>query len=145
MSMPTPYIPAEMAVVNVDNINRGFYEACQKRQLTIQRCRECGASQHPPRPICSNCHSSALEWHPVSGRGSVYTYTIVHHPVGPVVDRVPFNVVSVQLEDLPAIRFVSNLIDTEPEDVIIGLEVEVTFEDVTPDLTLPRFRKVTDG
>jgi uncharacterized OB-fold protein len=144
MNMSTPYIPATMARIDIDNVNRGFYDACKNRQLTIQRCTDCGHSQHPPRPICPNCHSSALEWHPVSGRGTVYTYTIVHHPVGDVADRVPFNVVSVQLDDLPEIRMVSNLVDTPPEGVVVGQSVEVMFEEVTSDLTLPRFRRVSD-
>ena len=141
--MTRPYLPAEMALVDIDETNRGFYEACRAHQLTIQRCVHCGHFQHPPRALCSECHSFDLEWAPVSGRGAVFSYTIVHHPIGPVADRVPFNVVTVELEGTGGARVVSNVIDAAPDDVEIGLPVEVTFEQMSDELTLPRFVRRT--
>src|SRR5829696_1546529 len=114
------YIPAEMAIVDINEVNQGFYEACRAHQLTVQRCTACNHAQHPPRAVCSRCHSFDLAWSPVSGRGTVYTYTIIHHPIGPVRDRVPFNVVSVELEDGDGVRMTSNVTDVPHDQVAIG-------------------------
>jgi uncharacterized OB-fold protein len=136
---PTPYLPAEMARVDSDDTNRGFYDACRAHQLTIQHCRQCGQFQHPPRALCSKCHSFDLEWAPVSGGGTVFSYTIVHHPIGPVADRVPYNIVTVELEGTGGARLISNVIDASPDEVEIGMPVEVSWDDVAGELTLPRF------
>ena len=78
----------------------------------------------------------------MSGRGRVFSYTIAHHPVHPaLVDRVPYNIVLVELPDAGGVRLVSNLVDVPVEEVAVGLEVEVLFED-QGDVTLPRFRRV---
>jgi uncharacterized OB-fold protein len=136
------YLPAEMAIVDVDEVTQGYYEACKRHQLTVQRCTTCGHTQHPPRAMCSACHSFDLEWSPVNGRGTVFTYTIIHHPIGPVSDRVPFNVVSVEIEGGDGVRMTSNVVDVPFDEMQIGMNVEVHWDDISDDLTLPRFRRV---
>jgi hypothetical protein len=92
--------------------------------------------------VCAACHSTDATWERVSGRGRVFSYTIVHHPVHPALaERVPYNVVLVELPDAGRVRIISNLVDVAPDDVRVGLEVEVTFEDIDADVTLPRFRR----
>jgi uncharacterized OB-fold protein len=77
-----------------------------------------------------------------SGRGTVYTYTITHHPVHPALqEKVPWTVVSVELEE--GVQITSNLLDTPPDEVKIGMPVEVTFEAVNEEITLPQFRPVS--
>lgn len=138
------YLPASFATSASDEFSDGFFAACAKQQLTAQRCRECRSFQHPPRAMCSACGAFELEWSAVSGRGRVFSYTIVHHPIGPVRDRVPYNVVLVDLDDAPGVRLVSNLIDA-PDGVTIGQPVEVAWERINDELLLPRFRTRHDG
>ena len=107
----------------------------------IQRCAACGAWRHPPVPICSACHATAHRGERVSGRGRVFSYTIAYHPVHPaLVERVPYNIALVELPDAGNVRLVTNLIDVPPDEVAVGLEVEVVFEDLE-DATLARFRR----
>ena len=111
----------------------------------IQRCAACGTWRHPPVPICSACHATTHRWERVSGRGRVFSYTIAHHAVHPaLVERVPYNIALVELPDAGGVRLVSNLVDVPGEEVAIGLEVEVVFEE-QGEVTLPRFRRVRAG
>lgn len=117
-----------------------FWEGCREHRLLLQRCPDCGEVRYPPRPMCPACSAIGADWVQASGRGEVYSWVIPHHPVHPAVaDRVPYNVVLVELEEGP--RMVSNLVDAEPEELAAGLPVEVVFEDVGDDLTLPLFRR----
>jgi len=91
--------------------------------------------------MCPECHSLEFEWAPVSGRGTVYTYTIVTHPLHPHwTDKVPYNVVLVELEE--GIRIVSNLVDCPNESIEIGMPVSVVFEDVSDEISLPFFKPI---
>jgi len=118
-----------------------FWDWCRRGELRIQRCRDCGAYRHHPRPRCPDCTSASYEWAPVSGRGVVYSYTICHPPVLPAfADRVPYNAVVVQLDEGPFM--VSNLVDCENDDVTVGMPVEVRLVAVDDDLTLPLFAPI---
>jgi 3-oxo-4,17-pregnadiene-20-carboxyl-CoA hydratase alpha subunit len=114
-----------------------FWEGAAKGELLIQRCKACGALRHPARPMCGECGS--LEWDAVrsSGRGEVYSFVVYHHPIVPAFD-VPYVVALIALEE--GTRLVSNLIDVDPEDVRIGMPVEVAFTKVDDEMTLPLFR-----
>jgi hypothetical protein len=138
---PTPYIPVEVAPVAPDELTQGFWDACREHVLTVQCCTSCGTFRQPPGVMCGNCHSPAWEWRPVSPHGTVYTYTIVTHAIHPrLADRVPYNVIVVELDDAPGCRLISNLVDTAPEDVRVGTPVEVAWEPFGDDIVLPRFR-----
>lgn len=118
---------------------RGFWDGLRNHQLVIQRCLECKAFRHHPRPMCPECHSLKFEWAPVSGRGTVYTYAIVTQLLHPYwADRMPYNVVLVELEE--GIRIVSNLVDCPNESIYIGMPVSVVFEDVSDEISLPIFK-----
>ncbi len=88
--------------------------------------------------MCPQCHSTKVEWVEVSGRGKVYTWTTVRHPVHPAFVDVPYIVVIVQLDE--GVRLVSNMVDCRPEDIYIGMPVEVVFEDVSETISLPKFK-----
>lgn len=115
-----------------------FWEGCNRHELLIQRCKECGTYRHYPRPMCPNCHSLNVEWAKVSGRGKVYSFTVIHHPSHPAFLDVPYAVVIVELEE--GVRMVGDVVDSRPEEIYIGMPVEVFFDDVTEEVTLPRFR-----
>ncbi|MBI1817443.1 MAG: Zn-ribbon domain-containing OB-fold protein [Deltaproteobacteria bacterium] len=124
-------------VPNFDNA--GFWEGCRQHELRIQRCTACGALRHPPRPMCPHCGGVDSDWMRASGRGSVFSFTIVHGPTLPVFQaQAPYNVVVVQLDEGPYI--VSNLVDCRAEQIRIGVKVEVVFEGVDGTMSLPRFR-----
>jgi uncharacterized OB-fold protein/acyl dehydratase len=107
-------------------------------ELLIQRCTQCGTLRHPPRPGCGSCGS--LEWDTVlsSGRGTVYSFVIYHHPPMPAFD-MPYAVALIELEE--GVRMLSNIIDMPLDEIEIGMPVEVTFVEMDPELTLPLFRR----
>ncbi|MFC2058683.1 Zn-ribbon domain-containing OB-fold protein [Chloroflexota bacterium] len=118
--------------------NMGFWEGVQKRELVFQRCKQCGIWLHPPRPMCPKCHSMEKEWAPSKGRGTIYSFVTYRESPYPGF-RAPYSVVLVELEE--GVRLVSNMVDCTPEDLHIGMPVEVVFEDLAENLTLPKFKK----
>jgi uncharacterized OB-fold protein len=119
-----------------------FWDGISNGQLLIQRCASCGTLRHPPAPMCGECHS--LEWtaEPMSGRGTVYTWIVSHHPTEP--DDSPRVVVLVDLEE--GVRFVSNLQGVDPDRVQNDMPVELCFERFESggeEFTLPQFRLVS--
>jgi uncharacterized protein len=114
-----------------------FWDALREHRLLIQRCADCGTRRHPPRPMCPRCNS--LSWGTVesSGRGTVYSFVMPQHPQYPWFDY-PYIVALVELEE--GTRLVSNLCDVSPDDVTIGMPVEVTFTEFDGDLVLHQFR-----
>jgi len=121
-----------------DEDTQPFWDYCREGELRAQRCTSCGRLRHPPRPTCPQCGSTEIEWQLLSGRGKVYTYAISHQAVHPALEGlVPFTTLIVELDE--GLRFTSNLIEGSGP-VQIGTPVEVAFERVTDEITLPRFR-----
>jgi uncharacterized OB-fold protein len=121
-----------------DGDTKPYWDAAREHRLVIQHCADCGLAVFYPRAICPYCGSDRLHWVDASGRGTVYSYTIVHRaPVG-FTDAVPYVVALIDLEE--GVRLMSNVVDCTPSDVQIGERVEVVFEDVTPEISLPKFR-----
>jgi len=118
---------------------RPFWEAARRHELVVQRCRGCGTPRFPARDICSRCLSREAEWAPVSGRGTVFSYTVMHQVYHPAfAAEVPYAVIVVELEE--GARLLSNLVGCPVGDIAPGMPVEAVFEDVTPEVTLPKFR-----
>jgi uncharacterized OB-fold protein len=118
-------------------LTAGFWDAAAHRQLVVQRC-SCGRYRHYPQLLCPGCHSGDWSWARVSGRGTVYSYTVTHRAFHPAwADRVPFAVATIDLEE--GVRMVSDLPPEDTEEVRIGMPVEVFF-DRQESVTLPRFR-----
>ena len=113
-----------------------FWDGVRAHRLLIQRCASCGALRHPPRPMCPHCQS--LEWDTIesSGRGTVYSFVIPHHPPLPWFPE-PYVVALVDLEE--GTRLVSNIVGVAPEAVTIGMPVAVRFEALDGDIVLPLF------
>lgn len=130
-----------MPLPAITDDTRPFWDACRRRTLVVQRCTGCDALRHPPSPVCWRCRSFAHEWLPVSGRGTVFSHATVYRAFLPGLEAsLPYVVVVVALDDAPGVRLVSNLIDVEPAAVRIDMPVEVSFEDVSDTVTVPRFR-----
>lgn len=121
--------------------NAFWFAAANERRLVIQACTDCGTLRHPPGPICPSCHSYA--WHEVeaSGRGTVHSFVVSHHPKAPGYDY-PLTVVLVDLEE--GTRLVADYAGAADE-IEIGMPVEVDWLDYDDTLTLPRFRAATSA
>ncbi|MEC9344375.1 MAG: OB-fold domain-containing protein [Pseudomonadota bacterium] len=135
----------EKPLPEITDDNRGFWEAAAaKRELHLQQCGECGHIRYPVAPCCPNCLSERFRWSPVSGRGTVYS-SVVYHQVYHAAfrDEVPYNVSMIQLEEGP--RMISNVVGVQDGRVAVGTPVEVTFDQVTDSVAIPRFRIVTEG
>lgn len=118
-----------------------FWEWCRRHELRLQRCADCGAFRHHPRPRCPECRSASATWAEVRGTGTIASFTVCYPPVLPAfADRVPYNAVVVQLDEGPFL--VSNLVDVDNDEIAVGLPVEVTFVDLDDEVTLPQFRIV---
>jgi uncharacterized protein len=117
-----------------------FYDYCKKHELRFQHCTNCGTWRHVPRDMCAKCGSFAWEWAKSAGKGKVFSWTTAMQPMLPqFADLVPYSPVVIEMDE--GVRLVSWLTDVPPEELRLGLPVEVVFDDVTPEVTLPKFRK----
>ncbi|MBM4266028.1 MAG: Zn-ribbon domain-containing OB-fold protein [Deltaproteobacteria bacterium] len=116
-----------------------FFAAARNHELVVQRCRSCGQLRFPAREVCPKCWSTEREWTPVSGRGEVFSFYWMHQKYHPAfADELPYAVVVVQLEEGP--RMATNVLGCSHDELRIGMPVEVTFEERSPEITLPQFR-----
>ena len=128
----TTYLPAglPMPEAAVDGLDKEFWEAARRHELVVQRCKKCNGFQFGPEWVCHQCHSFDLGWHRVSGRGKIYSWERVWHPVHPALKSAcPYLVVLVELPDAGNVRMVGNLLGDAQQEVEIGSSVEVVFED----------------
>jgi uncharacterized OB-fold protein len=118
-----------------------FYDFCKNRELRFQRCTKCGEWRHTPRPMCGECLSLEWQWVRVSGKGKVYTWTVTFQPLYPQFKQdIPYAGVIVELDEGP--RMVSWVTGIDQMDLKVNMPVEVWFDDVSPDVTLPKFRPI---
>jgi uncharacterized OB-fold protein len=117
----------------------GFWQACARGELVIQRCDACGRLRHYPQPLCPHCRAAAWSWQPVSGRGEVYSYAVCHRAFHPAfAGALPYVVATVELEE--GVRMVADLAGVSADEVRIGMPVRVCFERLDDEIALPRFR-----
>lgn len=129
------------ALPRIDQESKGFWEACQRHELYVQRCRGCDTIRYYPRAVCPACLGSDTEWLRCSGRGVVYTFTTTYqNQAEGFRDALPYVLAYVELDE--GVRMLTNLVDCPVEQVRIGMAVEVTFEDATASVTLPKFKPV---
>jgi uncharacterized OB-fold protein len=143
MSALATTLPPESIRITTDGWTAPYWEAAQRDQLVAPRCGVCGAFRFPPGPFCPECRSQETEWVALSGRASVFSFSVVRGlPGQPDLLLVP---AVLEAPDAPGIHLVSNVVDVVPEDVTIGIEVDVAFVDITGGWKLPVFRPATAG
>ncbi len=129
-----------------DGLDAEYWEAARRHELVVQHCESCGAFQWGPESICHACLEFDLGWAPVSGRGRIYSYERVWHPVHPALrEHGPYVVVLVELPDAGGVRMVGNLVGDPRQPIEIGAAVEPVFEDhadASPPFTLVQWRVV---
>jgi len=119
---------------------RPFWEGCKVHELRVMHCTDCGHTYLYPRPFCPRCFSDRTEWRRASGRGKLHTFVINHRPAPNF--EAPYIIAIIELDEGP--RLMSNLVGVEPDPAKLRVDtpVEVVFEDVTDEITLPKFRPV---
>ena len=123
--------------VMVDDLDAPFWDGCNRGEFRVQRCRQCGRS-YWPATCCIEHGGGAMEWVQARGRGVVHSFTVYHHAYDPAdADRVPYVVAVVKLDEGPF--FHTDLVECEPDDVTVGLPVEVVFDHVRGE-AVPHFR-----
>jgi len=115
-----------------------FFAAAKRHELMVQRCTQCGTHRFPARELCSHCLGRDAEWVRVSGDGEIFSYNVMHQIYHPgFAAEVPYAVVVVKLAE--GVKLTSRLVGVPPHQVRIGTPVRVVFEDITPEVTLPKF------
>ncbi|MCP4007066.1 MAG: Zn-ribbon domain-containing OB-fold protein [bacterium] len=120
-----------------------FWDGTRAGELRLQRCRDCAQVYFPPRPFCPACTSRSVEVFAASGRATLYSYVINHRPA-PGFDA-PYAIAVVQLEEGP--RMMTNLVEVEqtPEALPLDMSLEVTFQALDQEISLPLFRPIGDS
>ncbi len=119
------------------NLSEPFWEGLRHGRFQLQKCEACGAFRWTPQWLCTKCHSLDFVWTEVSGRGTVYSFSVVHRPPLPGF-KAPYVVATVELDEGP--YMLTNIIGCDPKDVKIGLKVRVALEPVSDEITLYKFK-----
>jgi uncharacterized OB-fold protein len=117
--------------------SRPFWDAAKRHELLLQRCGACSKFIYYPRPRCPHCFSDRLSWEQCSGRGTLYSYTVVRRAASRAFADAPYILAIVELAEGP--RMTTNIV-APPEQLRVDMPVTVFFDDVTPDRTLVKFR-----
>jgi uncharacterized OB-fold protein len=137
--MSERFFPDTMPSPTADAITLPFWQAAAEHRLVVQRCTACGATRLPPSPICAACRSDEADWQEVSGRGEIYTFTIVHRAIA-ANQPLPTLIAVIALEGSGGLRMISNIVGAEPDALAIGAPVELVWEDMSDELAIPRFK-----
>jgi uncharacterized protein len=124
-------------IPNVTHELRPFFNAARVHKLAVQKCDRCGALRFPPAPLCLACDSDKASWVPISGHGQVFSFTVMHRAYHPAF-KAPYTLAVVELRE--GVKMTSSLVGIEPSKVKCGMPVEVTFDKLSDEVTLPRFR-----
>ena len=123
-----------------DSLTAPFWDAAREGRLLVQRCMTCGKHQHYPRPHCIHCFATTVEYVEASGRGEVHTFTVTYRNDAPGFDAGPY--VFAIVETAEGVRMPGNVIGVDPESVVVGMPVEVTFVPATAEISIPQWRPV---
>jgi uncharacterized OB-fold protein len=137
MSAVATTLPPASIRITTDGWTAPYWEAAQREQLVAPRCRACGTFRFPPWPFCPECRSQDTEWVALSGRASVFSFTVVRGlPGRPDLLLVP---AVVEFPDAPGVHLVTNLVDVDPDNVTIGMPIVVAFVSIADGWKLPVF------
>ena len=138
---PTGY---QKPLPSMRGYTKEFYDWSKKHELRFQRCLKCGVWRHVPRPMCPECHSFEWEWAKSSGRGKLLTWIVPYQSrLRGFSSDIPYLAAMVKLEEGPGVM--TTVTDIKPEDLKVEMELDVWFDDVTPEVTLPKFRPASRG
>jgi uncharacterized protein len=125
----------------ISSLNRPFWEGLKHRELRMQKCDGCGLIWYPAAPLCPRCWSRKFTWTPLSGRGNVNSWVVFHQAYFRSFEGdIPYNVAEVELDQGP--RMLTNLVEVANSDIRSRMLVEIVFDDVTDEITLPKFKPI---
>ena len=125
--------------INADT--KEFWEGCKEHVIRVQKCGDCGLVHWPPSFICPQCHSRKTDWIASTGKGSVYTFVVNHIAYHPAFQEdLPYVVAVVELDEGP--HLITNIVGCDPSEVRCDMPVEVVWDDITNEFSLPKFRPV---
>jgi len=131
---------AQRPLPEITPLTEPFWSALRERRLVVQRCNACGTLRFPPEAGCFECGSMNSSWSEMSGRATLWSWTIGYPPLLPFfAERAPWPVAVVQLDEGP--RLVTNIVDVPVEDYAVGLSLVADYEDIADDVTLVVFRR----
>jgi uncharacterized OB-fold protein len=126
-------------VPRINGDNKEVWLGCKVHELRFQKCKTCGHVRWPPSFICPICYSREIEGIVSSGKGKVYTFVVYHVAYHPGFESdLPYVVADVELEEGP--RLVTNIVGCRPDEVRCEMPVEVTWQDITEEFSLPKFK-----
>ncbi|MET8797014.1 OB-fold domain-containing protein [Nocardia sp. NPDC004568] len=138
--MTAPSSPAKPLPL-ADDITAPYWAAARERRLSLQFCRGCECFVHLPAAFCPRCTSADLVWRDMSGRGTLYSYTVMHDAPAPgFAGSLPYLVGIAELVEQPGLLLTADLLGASPDDVAIGMPLEVIFEELAPDSIVPQWR-----
>jgi hypothetical protein len=130
MKKPTP-VPTEWS--------RPYWEGARQHKLLLKKCGKCGQIDHPPYLFCTNCMAEEHEWVEASGKGTLYAYAINTFGVPfPFWDDMPYVLAIIDLDEGP--RMISNIVECDHDRLENQMRLDVVFDDVSPEITLPRWK-----
>jgi uncharacterized OB-fold protein len=120
-----------------------FWDNTKKHKLTLKKCKDCGHIDHPPYLYCTNCSSDNSEWVEASGKGRLLAYAVNTYMVPfPFWDDMPYVVAMIELDE--GVRMISNIVECNHNELKNGMDLEVVFDDVSAEFTLPKWRPVKE-
>ena len=124
-------------------LSKVFYDGCKENKLLYQFCLDCGETIFYPKQICPSCMSRNLSWKESSGKGRIFTFTVTYDYAPPeFANDTPYAIAVVVLDE--GFRMMSNIVECDFEKIACDMPVEVVFDPVTPDVTLPKFRPAVE-
>jgi uncharacterized OB-fold protein len=137
--------PSVLTHSYADDSTRPFWDAAKENRLVAPKCTNCGTFRLPPPPFCFVCQHREVEWVDLPGTGTVYAFTVVRHPLARMLhDVVPYASGIVELDGTQGAgaRMIVNIIDCDVDTLKIGDRVEIVWEHVSDDMSVPRFRPI---
>ena len=135
--------PSILKQPSSDDLSRPFWEASVEGRLVAPRCTNCGTFRLPAPPICFVCQHRDVEWVELPGTGTVYSFTVVRHPLAKMLhDAVPYAAGIIELDGTQGAgaRLMGNIVECDPDTISIGDRVAVAFEPVSDDYAMMRFK-----
>lgn len=125
-------------VPTADVETKPYWDACKRHELVLPWCASCKYYFFPPQAICPHCLKADIEWRKASGKGVVYSMSVVHQNKSPGFrEQGPYVLAYVRLDE--GVQMLTNVLAADPYSVKVGTPVAVTFEDATPEVSIPKF------
>jgi uncharacterized protein len=135
--------PVSKPVPIPDTVSATFFDGARSGKLMLQHCASCNGWSFPVRERCPHCFAGSLGWRAASGRGTLYTFAIMHQVMNPgFASAVPYNVSQIDLEE--GVRMVTNIVGIANDALRIGMKLQVCFEDAGDNVRIPKFCPAAD-